>query len=223
MLPSEASGLCRHAGPCAVMAIILTILSVCAPVADAGEPIFIVSRGWHVELALPATELAGPLAVFRQVFPTATALSFGYGKRTFLTAPPNTPSEFLLGPFPGPALVQVTGLSKMPDVAYAPGEVTRLTLSVAGLRATENYIWSDIDRSASGTPHLIGPGRYPGSLFYSARSEYSLLHTCNTWAADAIHAGGADMTGAEVVFSGQVVSRAAAAGSCTPATEADRL
>jgi hypothetical protein len=211
----------RSATALAALSIILSACSgppppVCAPRAETGAQIFIISRGWHVELALPAMELAGPLAVFRQVFPTATALSFGYGKRTFLTAPPNTPSEFLLGPFPGPSLIQVTGLSKQPDAAYPRGEVTRLTLTAVGVRAMEDYIWQDIEHSADGTPHLIGPGRYPGSLFYAARSEYTLLHTCNSWAADTIHAGGAAMSGEDVVFSGQVVARAAAAGSCIP-------
>lgn len=60
----------------------------------------LIDRGWHVEIALPAEALTGGLAVFRDVFPGARAVAFGYGKRTFFTAKTDSLSEYLLGPFP---------------------------------------------------------------------------------------------------------------------------
>jgi hypothetical protein len=141
---------------------------------------------------------------------------FGYGKKTFLTAPPDTISEYLLGPLPGPAVIEVTGVGTNPVDAYPPGEILVVRLPPGGARALSDFLWRDIARDAVGRPRLVGPGPFPGSLFYAAVTGYSLAHTCNTWAADALRAAGLKLDAGGVVFSGQVVARATAAGACLP-------
>ncbi len=196
-------------------------LAACAPTAPpcaavGGDEVYIVARGWHVEVGLAADRLDGPLAAFRDVFPGARAVMFGYGKRTFFTAKADTLSEYVLGPVPGPAAIQVTGLSTLPTEAYEPSAVLVMRLPPGGAAEMSAFLQDDFDRDAAGGPRLIGPGPYPGSLFYAARSGYSLAHTCNTWAADALHAAGLAVSGAGAALSGQVVSRAVKAGACSP-------
>ncbi len=172
-----------------------------------GDTAYIIDRGWHVDLGIATGSLGGGLAMFRDVFPGARAVVFGYGKRTFLTAPPDDWSEYLLGPIPGRAVIEVTGLSVLPDAAYAPGEVTALQLPPGGAEQLSAFIWRDL-----ASAYRVGSGH--GTLFYAANSHYSLLHTCNIWAADALAAAGARIRSEGAILSGQVERRAVAAGSC---------
>ena len=136
---------------------------------------------------------------------------FSYGKRTFVTAPPDDISEYFLGPVPGRAAIQVSGLSVLPSQAYRPDETTVLPLSPQGDAGVSNFIWSDLGKTQAGAPESIGPGPFPGSQFYAARSRYTLLHTCNTWTIEALGAGRLPLTAQDVIFSGQSVARAHAA------------
>lgn len=181
--------------------------------------VFVRSHGWHVDIGLLASDVEGGLAVFRDIFPGATSLMLGYGKKTFVTAPPDTISEYLLGPFPGPALIQVTGVGADPRDAFPPDELILLRLPPGGARALSEFLWNDIARDAAGRPKLVANGNYPGSLFYAAVTGYSLGHTCNNWAANALHAAGTALDSDGVMFSGQVMARALAAGGCASGTD----
>lgn len=186
---------------------------------DGPDRVYVVEQGWHVELGLPAEELKGPLAIYRETFPGARAVMFGYGKRTFMTAAPDDIREYLLGPVPGPAVIEAVGLTVLPPAAYPGAETVALRLPPDGARALSDFIWQDLDKDRAGRPRLVGPGSFPGSLFYVARSGYSMMHTCNRWAVDALVAAGEPVAGDGVVFSGQAMARveAALAGQCRAA------
>src|SRR4029077_9064348 len=83
-----------------------------------GDTVTLLDHGWHTDIGIPAEELSGPLSVFRTIFPGVKTLVFSYGKRTFLMAPANDWSEYVLGPLPGPAAIMVTGLSGSAELAY---------------------------------------------------------------------------------------------------------
>ncbi len=178
-------------------------------VPETGENVTLIDHGWHVDVGISADEISGPLAIFRDLFPGARAFVFGYGKKTFLSAPPDTISEYLLGPIPGPALIEVAALNVLPDAAYPADETITLRLPPGGARALSDFIGNDFEEDRDKKPLLVGPGNFLGSLFYAARGTYSLAHTCNTWAADALHAAGLPISGDGVAFSGDLISRAA--------------
>jgi hypothetical protein len=48
-------------------------------------------------------------------------------------------------------------------------------------------------------------------VFYASADTYSLAHTCNTWTAEALQTGGAEVRADGVVLAGQVMDRARAA------------
>jgi hypothetical protein len=179
----------------------------CVSPPAAGDTVFVVSRGWHVELGLPADQLVGPLASFRTVFPGARAIMFGYGKRTFMTAPADDMREYLLGPVPGPAVIEVVGTKSLPPQAYGMGDQLAVELPAGGAARLDNFIWNDLARDTHGAARLVGPGGFVGSLFYAANSQYNLLHTCNTWAVEALQASGVAVTSVGVILSGQAMSR----------------
>ncbi len=217
-MPTLAAASCRIALP----AWLASCSQAAPPLAGACPPnpaatITVLSRGWHTELGIPADELQGRLTIFRSIFPGARTIMFGYGKRTFMTARADRASEYLLGPFPGPAVIEPIGLSTSVQAAYGPGDSVNLSLPPGGLEKLSAFVWNDLAKDASGAPRLVGPGAFPGALFYAANSQYTLAHTCNTWVAEALHQAGLPINPAGAILSGQTMSRAAAASRQCPA------
>ncbi|MGD0960871.1 MAG: DUF2459 domain-containing protein [Methylomonas sp.] len=172
-----------------------------------GDVAYIVGQGWHAEIGIPVEELDDNMAYFREVFPNARVIMFSYGKKTFFIAPAATLSEYVLGPFPGAAVIQVVGLSVSPTTAYPPENTVTLRLPPNGGQSLSAYIWKELVKDGSNKPQIVARSTEPTGLFYSARSEYNLLHTCNTWVADALHNAGLPISGDNVVFSNQVMTR----------------
>jgi hypothetical protein len=186
----------------------------CVGAPPSTDVVYIVDHGWHTDIGVPASELSGPAAAFRAIYPGVASLVFSYGKRTFLTAPVDDWSEYLLGPVPGPGAILVTGLNVMPDEAYVSAPVVVLRLPIGGARALSDFLWRELRKDRAGRPLLIDPAPFPGGVFYAATDTYTLTHTCNTWAADALRAAGLPVDPAGVVVAGQVMARARQAALC---------
>ena len=201
----------------AVLSACDSISPPCTP-AKADNIVYVVEGGWHVEIGIPVNELDENLQFYKDIFPGADTLMFGYGKRTFFTAVVHTPSEYLLGPFPGPAVIHVVGLRGAFSDAYPDKDVITLALPQDGSRALSEFIWQDLVKNASGEPEEIAASTNPVGLFYDAKSEYNPFHTCNTWSVEALHAAGLPISSAGVIFSGQAMSSIHALGrqQCLP-------
>jgi hypothetical protein len=177
------------------------------PASNTGDVVYVVGQKWHVEIGIPVEELGKDLSFYREIFVGARVIMFGYGKKTFFTAPRETISEYFLGPFPGPAVIQVVGLTVTPVEVYSGESTTTLALPPGGSRALSAYIWNDLAKDAAGKPLVVAHSTDSNGLFYAAQSEYTLLHTCNTWIADALNGAGLPVSGDNVIFSGQVMTR----------------
>lgn len=203
---------------CLCLMLVALAVSACSSMArpacllpTAGDVVYIVGQGWHVEIGIPVEQLDGNMSFFRKIFPGARVLMFSYGKKTFFIAPAHNVGDYLLGPIPGTAAIRVVGLSAAPAAAYLPENTVTLVLPPNGSRSLSAHIWKDIVKDASGKPKLIAHSHDPAGLFYEAHSEYNLLHTCNTWVAEALHDSGLPVSGDNVIFSGQVKARIAQA------------
>ncbi len=179
----------------------------CKPATTAGDVVYVVEHGWHAEIGIPIEELDKNLQFYRKIFPDARVIMFGYGKKTFFTAPPETISEYFLGPFPGSAVIHTVGIRVTPIEAYSPEDTSILKLSPGGKQALSAYIWKDLAKDIAGKPYVVARSNNPDGLFYAAQSQYNLFHTCNSWTADALHAAGLHLSGQGVIFSGQVIQR----------------
>ena len=182
---------------------------VCPAAAAPPGSVYLISHGWHTDLALPMDGLTGGLTVFRRIFPGARVLVVGFGRRTFLIAPARTLTDYLLGPLPGRGALQVLALSAPPDIAYAEGTLALLDPKPAQRRRLDDAIWSSFRTGADGRPLAIAAGRIPGSVFYAATLGYSGLYTCNTWTADMLARAGLPISAGLDVFAGQTMARAA--------------
>ena len=199
------------------LALLGVAACVSAPAADcpplpagktAGDVVYVVGYDWHAEIGIPVEALGPELGFYRDLFPGAKSIMFGYGKKTFFSSPARSFSEYILGPVPGPAAIQVVGLNVMPDEAYEPEDVVVLRVTAAQGAALADFIWNDLEKDAAGKADAFAPSKNPAGLFYYAVSEYSLAHTCNTWVADGLQAAGLPVSGNGVVFAGQVMDRA---------------
>lgn len=175
-----------------------------------GDTVSLITHGWHTDIGLPATEAQGPLASFRRLFPGAKTLVFGYGKRTFMIAPAHSIGEWMIGPFPGPAAIEVSAIGTDAVTGYGAAHVQTLRLPPGGAARLSEFLWQAFAPGPDGAPRYIAQGNFPGSLFYQARSRYGLRHTCNTWSAEALSAGGLPVHPAGIIFSGALDARARA-------------
>ena len=98
-----------------------------------GDVVYVVGQSWHAQIGIPVEELGDDLAFYREIFPGARVIIFGYGKKTFFTAPPETLSEYILGPVPGPAVIQAVGLTVTPMAAYSSENILTLRLPPGGI------------------------------------------------------------------------------------------
>ena len=186
-------------------------LPSCAASGDGLEAstIEVIDHGWHTDLALPADGLTGRLAVFRRIFPGVRVLVVGFGRRTFMMAPVTSVADLLVGPFPGRGAILAIGLDADPVLAYADGTVARLHLDAVARGRLDAFVWRTLALDRAGAPLAIGPGPYPGSVFYATTRGYSGVETCNTWTAQASRAAGLPVSATLDVFASQTMSRLA--------------
>jgi len=176
---------------------------------EPGDPIiYVIGRDWHTDVAVPASELTGPLGGLERVFPGAQYFSFGFGERRYVLAQEKTFADMLLALWPGPGLMMVTGLRAPPSEAFGPAHVVPLRVSETGRKALLTFVGRYFGLGSGGDLRLAGNGPYPGSLYFASPGTYSAIYTCNTWTADALRAAGLPVEGDGVLFAAQVMNRA---------------
>ena len=174
-----------------------------------------IIEGWHSDLAIPVGQLTDRLPTIVAQFPGARTLLFGYGKETFMTAPPGTFSKYFTGIFPGQAAIEVTALDTDLAAVYPPEEVITLALPPGGADRLAAFIRGDLVDDAGGQPQVIGEWDTPPTFVYAANSRYTFMHTCNAWAAQILADAGVPLSDSRVVTSDRLMIRVReAAATC---------
>lgn len=164
-----------------------------------GPALWLLDAGWHTEIGLSPALLPPPLAA---IFPEAPLVFFGFGKRHFMLAESPGPAEWLAGPFPGAAAIQVTAWPGTPRRAL------RMPFAPAPLGAA---------LLASFAPGLPLIESRPNRRFFAAARGYSLAYTCNSWTAEMLVAAGLPVRAEGAVLSGGVMGQAVRLpGACAP-------
>lgn len=166
--------------------------------------VYLARRRWHVDVGFAATDLQPSLAPVAKAFPAAKYLFFGFGDRQYLLAGGRKSPSMLRALWPGPAVLLVTAVND-PDGAFGASQVIELALRPDQSRALQAFIRASMAGAAL-TP--LAPGPYDDSTFYAAGPRYSAWHTCNTWAAEALAAGGEPIRARGVILAGQLWSQA---------------
>ncbi len=178
--------------------------------ARSGPPgkLFLLTHGWHTDVAVPASEISGPLTLFRRRFPGARTIIFGYGKRNYMTEATHGVGDWIGGPFPGDGAIEVSALKTSLAAAYGARHIIPIDLPPGGAQRLSAYIWANfaLDKTGdkAGRPIEVGHGDFPGSIVFLAASTYDLSHTCNTWSAQVLAAAGLAVQPAGIMFSNQI-------------------
>jgi hypothetical protein len=169
----------------------------------ASRVLYIVRRGWHVDIGFRVAEIGPRLGPFAEGFPGASYLLFGFGDRHYLLARKRGVRETLGALWPGDGLVLLTALKSAPGDAFPAGKVIALRVTPAQERDAERFVRRSIVADET-EPRAYAPGPYDGSLFFLATKRYSALYTCNTWVADALAAAGLPVHGPRVLLAGEL-------------------
>jgi uncharacterized protein (TIGR02117 family) len=167
----------------------------------ATESIYVVRRGWHVDVGIAAPDAQAELRAVRADFPAANYLLFGFGDRRYLLH--RGAGNLLAAIWPGAGVVLVTALRATPQRAFGPQQVIRLSVTPTQLQALQTYIAQSLGMPGSSIARLAD-GPYDDSAYYQTSAHYSALHTCNTWAAEALQAAGLPVGSRGVEFASQL-------------------
>ena len=185
-----------------------------ASVAAGATVIFVARRDWHIDIGFAAADLGAPLDALIAQFPGVRYVFFGFGDRHYLMAKSQNVPAMLGALWPGPGLMLITGLITDPTQAFGADQVIELRVSATQAQAVEAFIARTMGRSGAAvagdrpahstavTPYASGP--YEGSLYFTAIPRYSAFHTCNSWAAETLQAGGLPVRSAGVLFAAQL-------------------
>jgi len=191
-----------------LVSLLATALSACQsapprrPDPAATLSIYIVKRSWHIDIGFAAVQLQPPLATLLGEFPSASFVEFGFGDRHYLVSRDHGPGSMLAALWPGAGLILMTALGATPQEAFGADNVVLIRVTAQQLRDVQGFIWKSL---ADSNPVANGP--YEGSVFFAAVPRYSAFHTCNTWAAEALHAAPLPVHSTGVELSGQVWSQ----------------
>jgi hypothetical protein len=169
--------------------------------------IYVVRRAWHVDIGFATAELQPPLAALRANLPGARYLLFGFGDRHYLVDQDRGAGGMLAALWSGEGVVLVSGLSASAQDAFGAQHVVEIRVSASQAAAAQQFVWQSLANQGGNEGDKVMPlrlGPYDGSLYYASSRRYSALHTCNTWAAQALRAAGLHVHSAGVVFAGQL-------------------
>ena len=167
---------------------------------------YVVRRGWHIDVGFAASDLLGPLKAASEQFPDARFFTFGFGDRRYLHAlHANNPAfpHMLAALWPGDGLMLVTALQATPQQAFGAAEVVELMLTARNTIQAQRWIAASLSLQ-DGRPQSDGPGPYEGSVYWRSTLRYSAAYTCNSWAAQVLRAAGLPLRVHGVVFAGQL-------------------
>jgi hypothetical protein len=190
-------------------AVVFLCLIFGADVSADAASVFVARRGWHIDVGFAVADLTAPLNVIAAEFPGAQYLFFGFGDRQYLHAAHHGAPILLRALWPGQGLVLATALGAAPAAAFGRDSVVELSISRDALAKVQSFVWTAMSPAQRGAFEGVGgergmPGPYTGSLYLDSNTRYSALHTCNTWAAEALHSGGLRIRSRGVIFAGQL-------------------
>jgi uncharacterized protein (TIGR02117 family) len=170
--------------------------------------IYLVRRGWHTDIALPARPEIGPdlLALARDT-PGTRYLVFGFAEKTYSEADDKDFLHMVLALFPGPGILLVSAIGASPREAFGD-HVYGFAMSQAQLDRLDGFIWHSLQKSVTGVPISLHAGPYPDSEFYASSGTYDATYTCNTWSAEALGTTGLPINAGFVLFAGQIEDQA---------------
>lgn len=158
--------------------------------------VFIVEHGWHTGLIVDTRDLAEDDLPYFSMLRRHRYLEVGWGDATFFQADDPTIGMALDAMLtPGPAVLHVAAFDKDPGAFFKGQVVHRIPMTASGVQAVGRFVARSFADQTSSEPAATSPGDYgQDSRYVAATGSYYFPNTCNVWTANALQAGGADVS-----------------------------
>jgi uncharacterized protein (TIGR02117 family) len=181
----------------------MTTQEVSPPAAAAPQAlaVYVVRRGWHVDVGVASADVLPALQPLSGAFEGSQFLLFGFGDRRYLLHP--NAGTIVAALWPGAALVMVTGVhAPQPQDIFGDENVVRLDVTPQQMSDLQSFIAHSFAQHEGALVPVV-PGPFTGA-YYESSQRYSAVHTCNTWAAQALQAARLPIDSSGVEFAWQL-------------------
>lgn len=170
----------------------------CYPVrpGDAFQDVEVFDNHWHTGVMVPFMQLPADLRTQLGAFRECRYIGVGWGDGEFFrNAHPSAGIIVRALCASRGSVVLVFGFSCLPEEVFGDDvDIYRIHLRQPGFGRLVGAMDRSFARRDGGLIDA-GPGPYAeASRFYESTDHYSVLHTCNQWTADLLHAGGLPIT-----------------------------
>ncbi|MEX0720638.1 MAG: DUF2459 domain-containing protein [Balneolaceae bacterium] len=174
-------------------------------------PIYVVSHGWHVGIAIESSYINHKLPEHEQM-PTADFLMFGWGDDKYYVNPDAGFWLLMRAAFlPTRSVIHVVGFNVPVEDYFTGSRIVKVQISKEGADKFAEYI-EDRFRRENDSIQFAADGLYNNSVFFKATGLYFFPKTSNTWTARALRQTGYPITPFYAITSGNVMHQAGKEG-----------
>lgn len=186
----------------------------CANNESTCKSVAIVHNDWHAAIVLRKADLADKTMPELADFPTAQLIEFSWGDKDYFPDPAAGIFDAIKAAlWSGGSVIHLVGFADGLANFYRGAAITELRLNASAYGRMVDYINETFAREISSGRARPAPGLFPYSRFYPASRSFSLLHTCNTWIAEALEGAGLPISAAWVITAGNLQSQLSAVRS----------
>ena len=186
-----------------------TMIAGCsAPIMKAGllpdgahvKRVFVVHDYWHAALVVRKADLSEGTVPEPEHFPDAEYLELSWGDKDYFPATEEGVGLTLRAAFwSRGSVLHIVGFNGDVRDYFPHGEIIEIALSREAFGWLTEFVSSSFARPDRWTPAQSQPGLVPHSRFYPATGRFSILRTCNTWAAEALKSAGLNISPGSVL------------------------
>lgn len=176
---------------------------------EALRSIYVVKRGWHTGIAIPAAQWPDRHWSVLRDFLDSTYLEFGWGDARFYQAEQESPWMAIRAAFfSTESTIHVIGFDQPTPNALRADEVIEVRVSAEALRRVAQSIQREFSQAepvvtASGLSATPEPNK-----FYQASRRFYFPRMCNWWTAKRLEEGGCPIAAWSVISANRIVRKA---------------
>lgn len=96
--------------------------------------------------------------------------------------------------WPTDSVIHLVGIRGQLEKFFSDAQIIELELSTDAFSRIMEFVSDSFERNGNKKADSIKSERHYNGYFYRAKGRFYLFHTCNSWIAEALKAGGCDLT-----------------------------
>ena len=183
--------------------------------------IYLMNRGIHTGLIVPVNDLSKSSIAALEYFKKAEYVDFGWGdEEVYQTRHETWCMDLRAVIIPSSSVMRLEFFPGDPEsLSTWSGYTVAFRLTETGFRKLCVYIDSGFARNSSSRLIKTSSGSGGDVIFFRSVHTYCGLNTCNTWAADALHSSGLEVSSFLVVTEGGLYDELKKSGTVIKARE----